>query len=106
MGSSNKMKWKSKDVIGLRAIYHFNKGQWIVDRGQDQEKGGWASKGWAVNCEEVNIWGKLMKDKCCLVWFIMQTRVGAISTNKVELSSVFEGHCPLRKKGGGTPLLR
>ena len=47
------MKWKSKDVIGLRAIYHFNKGQWIVDRRQDQEKGGWASKGsklWEGKC--------------------------------------------------------
>ena len=33
----------------------------------------------------------------------MQTRVGAISTNKVELSSVFEGHCPVPfwKKGRG-----
>ena len=49
-----------------------------------------------------------MEDKCCLVRFIMQTRVGAISTNKVELSSVFEGHCPVPfwKKGGGTSLLR
>lgn len=43
-----------------------------------------------------------MEDKCCLVWFIMQSRAGAISTNKVGLSSVFEGHCPVPfwKKGG------
>lgn len=90
-----KKKWKSIEVVRLiESLYT------ILTKGNNLWRGGKIkAKGFrlerTLNCGKVNIWGKIMEDKCCSVRLVMWLKLVWPSVIRVECFSVLKSHCPL-----------